>query len=277
MSTFQQSEFRPRSNFKSSLIALFSIVSRDLLIIRRELIPFLLQTLMQPILLLFVLGKVFLTAGTTGSGFSAILLPGILALTIFMTAFQASAIDLGRDLNVSREIDDRLLAPLPISLVAVEKLLLATLRALIGGALVFPLALWILGSGYQVRTDMLGIVIALMILIALMSSALGLMLSTIVPIQLFPLVFALVLSPLMFMGATFYPWASLESIKWFQIVTLFNPLTYAAEGLRYAMVPLVYGQPVQTLGIGWVLLVLSAAFVLCFGSGLVLFRRRVVS
>ncbi|HET8840862.1 MAG TPA: ABC transporter permease [Ktedonobacteraceae bacterium] len=277
MSTFQQSEFRPRSNFKSSLTALFSIVSRDLLIIRRELIPFLLQTLMQPILLLFVLGKVFLTAGPTGSGFSAILLPGILALTIFMTAFQASAIDLGRDLNVSREIDDRLLAPLPISLVAVEKLLLATLRALIGGALVFPLALWILGSGYQVRTDMLGIVIALMILIALMSSALGLMLSTIVPIQLFPLVFALVLSPLMFMGATFYPWASLESIKWFQIVTLFNPLTYAAEGLRYAMVPLVYGQPVQTLGIGWVLLVLSAAFVLCFGSGLVLFRRRVVS
>ena len=124
---------------------------------------------------------------------------------------------------------------------------------------------------------MLGIVIALMVFIALMSSALGLMLSTIVPIQLFPLVFALVLSPLMFMGATFYPWASLESIKWFQIVTLFNPLTYAAEGLRYAMVPLVYGQPVQTLGIGWVLLVLDVAFVLCFGSGLALFRRRVVS
>lgn len=81
----------------------------------------------------------------------------------------------------------------------------------------------------------------------------------------------------MFMGATFYPWASLESIKWFQIVTLFNPLTYAAEGLRYAMVPLVYGQPVQTLGIGWVLLVLDVAFVLYFGSGLALFRRRVVS
>lgn len=277
MSAIQQERFHPRSNFRASLTALLAIVSRDLLIMRREILVFLLQTLMQPLLLLFVMGKVFLNIGATNANFSALLLPGIVALTVFLTAFQSSAVDLGRDLNVSREIDDRLLAPLPIALVAVEKILLSTVRALIGGACVFPLALWILGSGYQVRADMPGVLIGLMVLIALMSSALGVILSTVVPIQLFPLVFALVLTPLMFTGAAFYPWASLDSLRWFQVVTLFNPLTYAAEGLRYAMVPSVYGQAIQTLGIGWVLLMLSAAFILCFGCGLVLFRRRVVS
>src|SRR5262249_35583408 len=53
-----------------------------------------------------------------------------------------------------------------------------------------------------------------------------------------------------FTGCTIYSWASLSSIKWFQIVTLFNPLTYAAEGLRYALVPPVHGQVFAHPGAG---------------------------
>jgi len=75
----------------------------------------------------------------------------MVALTVFLTAFQGPAIDLARDLTVFREIDDRLLAPLPIALVAIEKILLAVLRALISGAFIFPLAYWILGNGFQMR------------------------------------------------------------------------------------------------------------------------------
>jgi len=97
------------------------------------------------------------------------------------------------------------------------------------------------------------------------------------PIQLLPLIFALVLTPLVFTGCTFYPWASLGAIKWFQVLTLFNPLTYAAEGMRYAMIPPAHGLAPQTLGIGWVVLALSGAFILCLGGGVRLFRRRVVS
>ena len=36
-----------------------------------------------------------------------------------------------------------------------------------------------------------------------------------------------------------YPWPSLVSLRWFQVITLCNPLTYVSEGLRGAMVPLV--------------------------------------
>ena len=136
---------------------------------------------------------------------------------------------------------------------------------------------WILGSGYQVRTDLLGVLIGLMVLVALVGAALGLLLGVTVPVQMLPLIFALVLTPLIFTGCTFYPWASLGAIKWFQILTLFNPLTYAAEGMRYAMVPPVHGQTLQTLAMGWVLLALCASFILCFWGGIKLFHRRVVS
>jgi len=104
-----------------------------------------------------------------------------------------------------------------------------------------------------------------------------LVLGTAAPIQLLPLIFALVLTPLIFTGCTFYPWASLGAIKWFQVVTLFNPLTYAAEGMRYAMVPPLHGQALQTLAIGWVLLALCTSFIVCLWGGLKLFQRRVVS
>ena len=60
-------------------------------------------------------------------------------------------------------------------------------------------------------------------------------------------------------------------------LTLFNPLTYAAEGMRYAMVPPLYGQPLPTLALGWVLLALCASFILALWGGLKLFHRRVVS
>ena len=273
----EQRRFQARSNARATWTALLAIISRDLLVMRREVVVFLLQTLMQPLFLLFVIGKVFSTIGASNAGFSTFLLPGIVALTVFVTALQGPAVDLARDLAVTREIDDRLLAPMPIMLVALEKLLLAALRALIGGALVFPLGLLVLGSGFQVRTDMLGVLIGLMVLVALVGAALGMLIAVLTPIQLLPVIFALVFTPLVFTSCTLYPWASLSSIKWFQILTLINPLTYAAEGLRYAMIPPLNGQAPQTLAIGWVILALSVALIGCLWGALRLFRKRVVN
>jgi ABC-2 type transport system permease protein len=51
------------------------------------------------------------------------------------------------------------------------------------------------------------------------------------------LLFSLVFTPLLFTGCSQYPWPSLDSLRWFQIVTAFNPMTYVSEALRGAMVP----------------------------------------
>jgi ABC-2 type transport system permease protein len=275
MPTSQQHTFR--SNTRAALTAFLAIISRDLLVTRRAILAFLLQTLIQPLFFLFVFGKVFSINGTARAGFSTFLLPGIVAFTIFLTSLQGSSIELARDLTVVREIDDRLLAPLPIALVAIEKLLFSALRGLIAGAVVFPLAFLILGSGYQVRTDLLGILIGLMVLTALVGATLGFLLGVTVPIEKAALIFSLVLTPLIFTGCVYYPWASLDSIRWFQILTLFNPLTYVSEGMRYAMVPPVHGHQLPTLGLGWILLVLCASLILSLWGGITLFRRRVVN
>ncbi|PWT78398.1 MAG: ABC transporter, partial [Chloroflexi bacterium] len=157
----------PRSNLQSTRTALLAIVGRDLLVTRRQMIVLLVQTLIQPLFMLFIIGKVFSAIGASNSAFIALLVPGIVALTVFTTALQVPSVELARDLAFTREIEDRLLAPLPTLLVAVEKVGLATVRALLSGILVFPLAYWVLGSAYQVRSDRLGLSLALIVLVAL--------------------------------------------------------------------------------------------------------------
>ncbi len=49
--------------------------------------------------------------------------------------------------------------------------------------------------------------------------------------------FALVLTPLIFTGCSQYPWPSLGHLRWFQVVSALNPMTYVSEGLRGLMVP----------------------------------------
>ena len=64
----EQRRFQARSNARATWTALLAIISRDLLVMRREAVVFLLQTLMQPLFLLFVIGKVFSTIGAIQRG-----------------------------------------------------------------------------------------------------------------------------------------------------------------------------------------------------------------
>jgi ABC-2 type transport system permease protein len=257
----------------AALAAFTAILHRDVLVTSREAVTFMVQTLIQPLFLLFVFGKLLTGIGVAERGFSALLLPGVVAFSAFLTPLQAIATDLGRDLGFSREIDDRLLAPLPTSLVAVEKVLIAAARGALSAALVFPLATLVLGGAYHVRGDRIGALAGLMVLTASLGAALGLLLGTMVPITRLPLIFSLVITPLLFTGCTYYPWAALTRVRWFQALTLCNPLTYAAEGLRWAMMPPPHS---ATLPAGVVLAVLCGSLAASLAVGLRQFRRRVL-
>lgn len=273
----QTTTTRSHSRFGTAFTAFMAILRRDIVITWREFIAFLLQVLLQPLFFLFIFGKVLPGIGFARPGFAAILLPGIVGLTVVTTALQGVTLPLVLDLGFAREIDDRLLAPLPVNLVAVEKVIFAAIRGLIAGAIIFPLAWWILGSGFQVRTDAIGTLISIMILTAFAGATMGLFIGTTVKPEQIGLMFALIFTPLIFTGCTYYPWGTLDSIRWFQVITLFNPLTYAAEGLRYAMVPSINGHTIPTLAMGWVILGLSVTIVAFLIIGMRTFRRRVVS
>jgi ABC-2 type transport system permease protein len=269
-----------RSNPNRTALALnafFAILQRDLVVTAREFIPFLLQALMQPLFFLFIFGKVMPSSGLAPSNFASLMLPGIVALTGMIAAMQGVTLPLVLDLGFAREIDDRLLSPLPVWWVALEKVLFGAMRGAVASSVIFPLGWWILGPGFAVRADRLPVLIGMIVLTALVGSTIGLLMGTVIKPDQISLMFTLIFTPLLFTGCTYYPWGALKSIGWFQVLVLFNPLTYCSEGLRYSMVPTLNGRDFPTIALQWVLIALCSSISLMFVMGLKTFRKRVVT
>ncbi len=260
-----------------ALKAFIAMLQRDMVVTGREFVPFLLQALMQPLFFLFIFGKVLPGSGLAAGNFAALMLPGIVALTGMIAAMQGVTLPLVLDLGFAREIDDRLLSPLPVWWVALEKVLFAAVRGAIASSVIFPLGWWILGSGFSVRADRIPALIGMVILTACVGSTIGLLMGTIIKPEQISLMFTLIFTPLLFTGCTYYPWGALGNIRWFQILTLLNPLTYAAEGLRYSMVPPLGGHNFPTLSLYAILPALGISVVATFLIGTRTFYRRVVT
>jgi ABC-2 type transport system permease protein len=245
-----------------------ALLWRDLFVTGREIVPFLLQVVLQPVFLLFVFGKVLVDLGFASADYSDVLLPGIIALAAFLTAIQTTAFPLVIDFSYTKEIEDRLLAPLPTHLVAVEKIVFSLLRALVAAAVMFPISWWMLGSLPVTWSDAPTLV-SFLVLGSLVGAAIGMTVGTFVTPNRINVVFAVVFTPLLFTGSTQYPWQSLDHLRWFQVVCAFNPLTYLSEALRAEMAPGVPHLPL------WVCAVALLGFLVVFGvTSLIGFRRR---
>ena len=268
---------RSGNRLARALNAFMAILMRDLVVTGREFIPFLLQALMQPLFFLFIFGKVLPGIGLAAGNFAALMLPGIVALTGMIAAMQGVTLPLVLDLGFAREIDDRLLSPLPVWWVALEKVLFGAVRGTIAASVIFPLGWWILGNGFAVRGDRLPTLVCMVILTGFVGSTIGLLMGTVIKPEQISLMFTLIFTPLLFTGCTYYPWGALSNIRWFQILVLFNPLTYAAEGLRYAMVPSMGGHELRTLPLPWILFALGTSVLVMFILGTRTFRARVVT
>jgi ABC-2 type transport system permease protein len=83
--------------------------------------------------------------------------------------------------------------------------------------------------------------------------------------------FSLVLAPMIFFGCTYYPWSALARFPILQKAVLINPVVYASEGLRSALVPQFPHLPVAAIVSALVLF--NAVFV---AVGLRQFRRKAV-
>ena len=97
---------------------------RDAYVLRRELFPFVIRVCMNPLLFLFVFTYVLPhmsggaamnpTASGAGGAFSTVLLPGLMAVAIMFSGIAAVALPLAQEFGVTREIDDRVMCPLPV-------------------------------------------------------------------------------------------------------------------------------------------------------------------
>jgi ABC-2 type transport system permease protein len=219
-----------------SLVTFRALMERDLKVLSRELIPFVARTAIQPFLFVFVFAYVQPKIGSGDPSFGDVLVPGLLANTIVLQGIQAVAIPLVTEFSQTKEIEDRVMAPLPVWGVAAEKIVFAMMQALIATVAVVPFLYFVPLHRPDVEVNPL-VLLTILPLGALLSASVGLLIGTTVSPRQIPLVFALLVVPLTFLGAVFYPWSGLESIRWLQIVTLVNPLLYMSEGLRGALTP----------------------------------------
>jgi len=220
-----------------NLAAFFAMLGRDGRVARRNFLPLLLQNLVQPMLFVFVFGRVMTTSGMMPEAYKSLLLPGIIAISMLLSGLQAVAFPMIADFQFSREIEDRLLAPMAIEWVAIEKVVAGAIQALIAGAVVIPTAMLVLGSGVQISFAQPGELAALALLVAVLAASIGLTLGCSLGQQQIGIMFSLIVGPMIFFGCTYYPWSALASFPLLQTLVLLNPFVYASEGFRSALVP----------------------------------------
>ena len=214
-----------------------ALLHRDLRVARRELHYFFLRVALQPLLFTFVFGYIMPRQGLVQTGYANFLLPGILALSITMSGMQAVALPLVVEFGWTKEIEDRLLAPISIAGIAVEKILVGIIQALIAGLFVLPLAWLMMGTHLDLPASNVVLLITVAVLSGWLFASLGLVVGTVVAPQQIGLIFNVLLGPMIFFGCAYYPWVALNVIPWFKNAVLMNPLVYASEGFRAALTP----------------------------------------
>jgi len=150
---------------------------------------------------------------------------------------QAVAMPLITEFQFTREIEDRLLAPIDTGWLAVQKIVAGMIQATLAGLVVIPAAWALMGSGVNLDFGRPIEFLLVALLVALFSSAGGLALGCSIGQTQIGLMFSLVLAPMMMFGCAYYPWKALDSFPVLQYAVLINPLVYASEGLRGALVP----------------------------------------
>ncbi len=232
-----------RSTRGASWVAFRAMLLRDFTILDKRLPQFVAGTVMQPLMLVFVLTYLFPKIGqeiggtTSGpSRFSSLLMAGLVAQTIIFIGIFTVGTEIVRELGVTGELEDRFLAPTTISVVAVEKIVSGGLQALFGALVVFPIASFVPSTPVYLDVQPV-VLLTLTPLACITAAALGLTLGSRFSPGTASYLFGVVALPLSFLGAIFYTWPSLDPLPVVKYALLANPLVYVSEGFRAALVP----------------------------------------
>jgi ABC-2 type transport system permease protein len=250
----------------------WALLRRDLHVARRELGYFLVRTTLQPLLFVVVFGYLLPRMGFVQRGYGAAMLPGILAISLAFSSLQSVALPMVADFGWTREIEDRLLAPSSIQLVALEKVVSGVLQGVIAAAFVLPIARLIMGPIPGLSLSHGGELVVVTVLGASAFSALGLLLGTGFNPQQVGLMFSVIVAPMIFFGCAYYPWRGLSIVPVLQYAVLVNPLVYVSEGMRAALTPTLPHMPLPAVA-----LALAVITAILWLLGLRTFTRRAIS
>ncbi|MEU7040247.1 ABC transporter permease [Streptomyces varsoviensis] len=267
-----------RGNVSIGLGTLRALLARDLKVTRRNLGSLLLRAVMQPLAFTFGFAYVLPAIGDSFGGghgqpgFSTVLVPGLVAITIAVQGITSVLMPMLIEMTYTKQIEDRALAPVPLWVIGLQKVISAAVQTLLAAAVVFPVVLLVHGAGArpEVHVHDWPLFLAVLVLSCLLAASFGLLLGTLFEITKVQNLVAVVITPMTVLGCVYFPWASLDALPWLQYATLLNPVMYVSEALRACLTPGVPHLPVWAC-----LLALTGGTVLAGGFGLRQFGRRV--
>ncbi len=247
---------------RPTLIKTFNaMMAREFRVLRRNSISLFTRAVMQPLLFVFVFAYVFpkigggfmLGAGAAASrtgaagsiNFATILVPGLMASMLLMQGIMAVTFPLVMEFSWQRTIEDRALAPVPIRVLAIQKIVAGAVQSFIGACIVFPIVLFVHAAGQAPHVHVTNWALFALILVfaSLLTASLGLLLGTVMDPRKMQMLFAVILLPATMLGCVYYPWSALHHIRWLQISVLVNPMVYMSEGLRAVLTPVLGHMP----------------------------------
>jgi ABC-2 type transport system permease protein len=261
-----------------------AMMAREFRVLGRNAPSTFIRAVMQPLLFAFVfayvlpkIGSGFSSAGAgaaaSGLTFATILVPGLMGSMFLMQGMFGTTMPLVMEFSWQRTIEDRALAPVPIRVLAIQKITAGAIQAFIGAAIVFPVVYWVHAPGQGPHIDVTNwfLLAVVMVFSSTLTASMGLWLGTVVDPRKMQMVFAVVLLPLTMLGCVYYPWSALHVIRWLQILVLINPMVYMTEGLRAALTPSIGHMAL------WAILLALVGGTAVFGYlGVRTFRNRVV-
>ena len=264
-----------------------AMMAREFRVLRRNAVGTFLRAVMQPLLFVFVftyvmpkIGGGFMFGGASGAAaasgvnFATILVPGLMASMLLMQGIMAVTFPLVMEFSWQRTIEDRALAPVPIGVLATQKITAGAAQAFIGALIVFPIVLVVHAAGQapHVHVTNWPLLVIILVTASLLTASLGLLLGTVMDPRKMQMLFAVILLPATMLGCVYYPWAALHQIRWLQYLVLLNPMVYMSEGLRAVLTP---GSPLMAM---WAILTVLVGGTVIFGYlGARTFTRRVLN
>ena len=227
-----------------------ALVSRDLVVLRRDALSAIVRMAALPLLYAFIFGYLLPRlgpgstpaasgGGSVGGAYSTVLLPGLLATVIVFQGIGAVSGPLIRELTNPATLHDRLLTPVPLWVLLTARTVSGAVQALLAAVLIFPALLLVhpAGQAPAIHVTNPALLAAIMLVGPLFCAALGLGVATWFTPRTGAMVNGLVLLPMSFLGCIYYPWSALHAIPWLQAVSLADPVTYLAEALRASLTP----------------------------------------
>lgn len=249
----------------SNWLAFKTMVKRDLVIQARDKWEFVFRVAMLPFVLILLYGYILPRVGIVAADFPNQMFPGMVGMSILVTGIHGTAVPLTMDFNMSREIEDRLQAPVNVSVVALAKMFVGILESWIGGLIVLPISLIFMSGSLNLNVSgqSLLMLIPILLISAICSATLGLLVGTIIKPSQIAAMFPGFLMPMVFTGAIFFSWNSLSVTPIIQKLVLINPLLYVNEALRAILTPGIEHMPILYSFIG---ILLSTLIMGYFGA-----------